>query len=88
MTAARSWWMRDKSRMVRADIVDFYKFDLDEGAKDWQVAVVLGNDLIGHGEFWAFASQDAGYPYRVFLSIEEATAFLTSSPGETPPIRS
>ena len=76
------------SLLLQSDIIDFYEFDLGEDATDWQLAVVVGNDLIELGEFWAHSSREAGYSYRVFLSIEEAAAFLTSSSGEAPPIGS
>ena len=76
------------SLLLQSDIVDFYEFDLGADATDWQLAVVINKELLGLGEFWAHGSREAGYPYRVFLSIEEASAFLTSSPEEGPRSRS
>ena len=76
------------SLLLQLDIIDFYEFDLGADATDWQLTVVVDNELLAIGEVWADSSREAGYPYRVFLSIEEASAFLTSSSEEAPRIRS
>ncbi len=76
------------SLLLQLEIIDFYEFDLGADATDWQLTVVVDNEMLGLGEVWAHSSREAGYPYRVFLSVEEASAFLTSSPEEAPRIRS
>ena len=76
------------SLLLQLEIVDFYEFDLGADATDWQLAVVIDKELLAIGEVWAHSSREAGYPYRVFLSIEEASTFLTSSPEEAPRTKS
>ena len=67
------------SLLLQLEIIDYYEFDLGADSKDWQLTVVVDNEMIGIAEVWAESSREAGYPYRAFASVEEASAFLTSS---------
>ena len=68
------------SVLLHLEIIKFYEFDLGPDATDLQLTVVVDNKDLGLGEVWAHSSREAGYPYRVFPSIEEASAFLASTP--------
>ncbi len=72
------------SLLLQLDIIDFYEFDLGADATDWQLAVVVDNELLGLGEVWAHSSREAGYPYRVFSSMDDARMYLGCPPGEEP----
>lgn len=66
------------SLLLQSEIVDFYSTDMPEEMKKWKLAVVLHDDYMTFGEFWAHSANEAGYAYKAFTNMEDALEFIQS----------